>query len=259
MQRKYLFSLSLTIILGLVVGIFWWSNNNAAQAEKKPDNVNPLEIVNNKAKNAQRGDLTAAKELVSEIITVAGFENELRGFTAESIKERVGIAENQYQLGQSEGIPEANVARTINGLAIKFNLPEFAKTDIYEVRKLRLSLLPNFPQLVGKKPQGNQPLFVGSTFDSKMSPAESILVLTMMMHQKLANKDYQLTKQEQLAQWEDKYGNQRNNNKRQSLDELTKDRNKEINNAFQQSAKRMSFPDALQLSTLILNTLGVKN
>lgn len=257
MQRKYLFSLSLILILGLVVGAFWWSNSQTTQAEKKPDDVHPYEAVNNKAKDARRGDLEASKELVGDIISISGFESHLRGFTTESIKERVGNAESLYQSGQSEGVSEAKVVRTINGLAIKFNLPEFARTDTYEVRKLRLSLLPSFPNIIGQKPNGTQPVFAGSSFDSKMSPAEAILILSMMMHQKLANKNYQLTKAERLIQWEEKYGDRRSN--RQSLEEITRNRSAEIDTALQRSAAAMSIPDALQLSTLILNTLGIEN
>lgn len=259
MQKKYLISLSLVSLLGLVIGAFWWSNDNAAQAEKKPDVLDSFGTLNSKAKNSRGGDVNAAKELVGEIISASGFESELSGLTSNSVKDRVGNAESLYQTGQIEGVSEAKVARTINGLAIKFNLPEFAKTDVSEVRKLRLSMLPSYPEIIGKKPNGNQPLFVGGNFDSKMSPAESILVLTMMMHQKLSNKDYQLTKEERLIQWEEKYGNRRGNAKRQSLDDLTKNRGKEIRAALEQGTRTMSVPSALQLSTLILNTLGIRN
>jgi len=259
MKKKYLFTLSLLSILGLVFGAFWWSNSVPAQAEKQLEAKNSIEMVNSKAKNSRGGDLEAAKELVGEIITGSGFEAELRGFTSNSIKERVGNAESLYQTGQIEGISEANVARTINGLAIKLNLPEFAKTDSYEIRKLRISLVPSYPELIGKKPNGTQPIFAGQSFESKMSPAESILVLTMMMHQKMGNKDYQLTKQERMLLWEQKYYKGGNSKNQTSLEEITKNRSKELNNAIQQGAKRMSTPDALQLSTLILNTLGVRN
>ena len=258
MQKKHLFSLSLISFLGLVIGAFWWFNDTAAQAEKKPAEKHPFEAINNKAKDARRGDVETAKELVSEVIAVSGFENELRGFTSNSIKERVGNAESLYQQGQGEGISEGNVARTINGLAIKFNLPAFAKTDTYEVRKLRLSLLPSFPEIIGKKLNGTQPLFAGSSFDSKMSPAEAILILSMMMNQKLSNKNYQLTHAEQLIQWEEKYGKQRGRSKVASLEEITKNRSAEINLALQRSAEALSIPNALQLSTLILNTLGIE-
>lgn len=257
MQRKYLFSLSLITIFGLAVTVFWWFNNNAAQAKKNNVESNPFEAINTKAKDAQRGDVESSKELVREIISVSGFENELRGFTASAVMERVGNAQSRYQSGQSEGTSESAVARTINGLAIKFNLPEFARTDTYEVRRLRLSLMPNFPGLIGQKPNGVQPLSNGEKFDSKMSPAEAVLILSMMMHQKLANKHYQLTKAERLTLWEQKYGKRQSNRQTPSLDELTKDRSGEIDSALRRSADALSIPDTLQLSTLILNTLGI--
>lgn len=188
-----LFILSLSLFMILGIGLFWLSQNKVAEAQSNAETPHPLAAINQKAKAARSGNLTDAEDLVGEIIHVAAIENELRGFTASSIKERVGRAESRYRLGQSAGIPESKVVRTINGLAKKFDLPQYARTNSYEVRKLRLELLPNLPQLTNQTSQGIQPLTVGSKFDSEMSPAEAFMILSMMAQQKLLNPEYQLT------------------------------------------------------------------
>ncbi len=133
MKKIVLFVLSLGVFATLGIGVFFLSEKNVAQAENIP---HPLETINQKAIDARTGNQADAEELVGEIIRVAGFENVLIGFTSSSIKQPVGRAESRYRLGQSSGISERKIVRTINGLVKQFDLPAYAKTDLYEVRKL---------------------------------------------------------------------------------------------------------------------------
>lgn len=136
------------------------------------------------------------------------------------IKGRVGQAESRYHQSQAAGVSEARVAQTINSLAFKLKLPDYAKTSIYEVRKLRLALIPNFPQFINQKSQGMQPVRAGAKFDSRMSPAEAVFVTEMMMQQKLSNEEYQVTNKERLKDWKEKHNHHPNhgNSQRQAQD-----------------------------------------
>ena len=109
MKRKTLLTLSLSLLAALSVGFFWLTPKDVAEAENIP---HPLKSINQKAEDTRTGNLTDAKDLVGEVIRVAGFEGELAGFATTAIKDRVGKAESRYRLGQTSGIPEAKIVRT---------------------------------------------------------------------------------------------------------------------------------------------------
>ncbi len=252
MKRLVLFLLGLSLIVGLGIGVFWSTNENVAKAEGVP---HPLDGINQKARDARNGNQANAEALVGEVIRVAGFENELIGFTSSSIKQRVGRAESRFRLGQSAGIPERKIVRTINGLARQFNLPAYAKTDLYEVRKLRLELLPNFPDLIGQKTQNVQPMAVGAGLEAEMSPAESVLILSLMIQQKLLNQDYQLTTAERRTRWNEMHNHRPG---RISSPHPARNRASEMRERLRVAASSASMSDAFQLSTITLNTLGIE-
>ena len=252
MKRKILLVSSLSLLAVLSIGLFWLTPKDVAQAENVP---HPLESINQKAKDARDGNLTDAKDLVGEVIRVAGFEGELAGFATTAIKERVGNAESRYRLGQTAGVPEAKIVRTINGLARRLNLPAFARTNQYEVRKLRLELLPNFPELITQKTQGLQPIAVGAGLEPQMSPAEAFLIFSLMVQQKLNNREYQMTRAERTSRWNEKHHHQPGQTP--SLNPFP-NRNREMKEAIRQGIASASNSDVMQLSDVTLNTLGIE-
>jgi len=257
MKKSILFlSLGLMIVLG--VGLLWLSKGNTTQAESASNSLHPFDAINQKAKNARAGNRADAEELVGEVIHISDTENVLGGFTASSIKERVGRNESRYRLGQAQGIPEGKIVRTINGLAKKLNLPDYARTNSYEVRKLRLSLLPNFPQLINQKTQGSQPSTVGTKLDPQMSPAEAVFVLAMMIQQKMVNDEYQLTNSERLSKWKEAHNHHPKKPKKDDSQNPASNRNSEMRRALEIGANSTSISDALQLSNITLNTLGIE-
>lgn len=255
MKRRILFFLYFSLALGVNLGLFWLTNRKPVVAQNNSRAGHPLASVNSKAKIARDGNQTNAEAYVGEIIAVSGLENELRGFTSNSIKDRVGRAESRYRLGESPGIPEAKIVRTVNGLARKLNMPGYVRTSEYEVRRLRLGLLPNFPQVISQKNQGSQPVDAGSQIDPQMSPAEAVFVLSMMMQQKLANPEYQLTRTELLNRWTEthNHGAEPSGNSHPA-----QNRSREVRDALKQAARSMSMSTALQLSNMTLNTLGIE-
>lgn len=252
MKRIILF-LSLSFLITLGVKSVWFSTENSVQAEDAPKPPHPFEIVNQKAKNARSGDLTEAKDLIAETMLLTGFEDKLRGSAAETVKDRVGRHESRYHDGETEGVSEARIVRTINGLAAKLKLPEFAKTNTYEVRKLRLSLIPSFPQLIGQKSSKSSPVSAGSKLDSQMSPAEAVFVTEMLIQQKLSNEEYQVTNAERKRQWSETHNHRPGNN----LLRQSQERSREMRKALDKGAKSLSILDTMSITTLILNTLGI--
>lgn len=257
MKRPILF-LSLGLILSLGIGLLWLSKGNTVQADNSSNSTHPLTAINQKAKNARTGNQAAAKELVGEMIRVSGITNELDGFSTDSVSERVGRNESRYRLGQADGIPEGKIVRTVNGLAKKLNLPDYARTNSYEVRKLRLSLLPNFPELINQKTQSSQPAVVGTKLDSQMSPAEAVFVLTMMMQQKMVNEEYQVTNSERLSKWNDSHNHNPKKPKEDKSQNSASSRSDEMRGALENGVDSIPTFDALQLADITLNTLGIE-
>lgn len=253
MKRRILVFLSLVVVIG--IGGFWLTGKGPVEAQSSPQGAHPLKAINDKARAARAGSISDAEDYVAEIIRVAGFEGELNGFTATAIKDRVGRAESRYRQGQAAGIPEAKIVRTVNGLARKFDLPDYVRTSNYEVRRLRLGLLPNFPQIITQETQGVLPVSVGAQIDSQMSPAEAVFVLAMMLQQKMVNTEYQLRHSERLDRWAETH----NHSAPQSNSpHPAQNRSREIREALTRAASSASMSDSLSLSNLTLNTLGIE-
>lgn len=255
MKKRTLFFLSLSVVLSLGIAWLLLTDKGSVKAQDNPPPANPLDAINQKAKVARNGSRQDAEEYVNEIIRIAGFAGELNGFTSSTIKDRVGRSELRYRQGLVAGIPETRIVRTVNGLVNQFNLPNYAQTSDYEVRKLRLGLLPSFPQVISQKSQGTQPLSNGSNLDSQMSPAEAVFVLAMMLQQKLANPEFQVTHAERRIRWasEHSHGGEPDNSIHTS-----QGRTVEIKDSLRRAASSTSMSDALHLSGMTLNTLGIE-
>jgi len=254
MKRKVLLFLSLSIAVSVAISLFWLTKDVPVTAQSVPTQQNPFDPINQKARQARSGDLIDAQDYVTEIVKASGFESELRGLTADAIKIRAGVAESHYRQGLTVGIPESKVVRTVNGLVKKFNLPDFTKTSNYEVRRLRVGLLPSFPQVISQRNAGVQSRG-DSAVEPLMSPGEALFVLGMMLQQKLANPEYQLTHSERLAHWAQSHSHGPNDGGSPAMNE---GRIREMRGALNQAAGSTSIPDALQLSNLVLNTLGIE-
>lgn len=255
MKKRTLFFLSLSLVASLGIGWLWLTENDSVEAQSNPPTVHPLEEINRKAKLARNGSQSDAEEYVRDIISISGFAGELSGFTSTAVKVRVGRSESRYRQGLAAGIPEGKIVRTVNGLVRKFNLPDFTKTSAYEVRRLRLGLILGFPQIITQKSQGSSPVSVGSQIDAQMSPAEAVFVLAMMLQQKLANPEFQMTRTERVSRWSAAHSHSAGPNNSVNLSQT---RSREIEIALQQAAASTSMSDALHLSGVTLNTLGIE-
>jgi hypothetical protein len=116
-------------------------------------------------------------------------------------------------------------------------------------------LLPQFPQVVAQKNQTTLAVSAGEQIDSEMSPAEAVFILTMMMQQKLVNPAYQLTHSEQVNHWAERNSRQAGQG---NPPHPAQNRSREIMAALNQAVISTSVTDALQLSGITLNTLGIE-
>ena len=243
-----------TFLVASAVILFSGDESRTVRAEA--DFAHPWSELKIVARESKSGDLVAAKSLIREIIQASGFSSELRGFTASTIEDRVGRAESRYRLGQGSAITEARIARTVNGLVLKFSLPQYARTSTYEVRRLRLELLPHFPEIVSVTVRSAGSSSVGSQMTDSMGPAEAFFLLSMLLQQKLNNPDYQLTHLEIVQRWPETHNHGSTPSNRSA--HPARERSDGLRSAIRDAANRSGVIDALQLSTLALNTLGIE-
>ena len=258
MKRRSLFFFSLSLVAVLTTALLFLQRD-PVQARDSLRAPHPLAEINQKAKSVRNGNSSDASAYVTEILKVAKVESELPGIAeaaTSTIIDRVARAEVNYREGRSEGIDESKVVRTINGLVLRLHLPEYSYTDVYEVRRLRFMMLPNFPEIIGRNTGRRPAITEGSRFDSKMSPAEALLILTMMLQQKQYNPEFQLTIAERRSLWNEMHDHRPGEN---FAPNVPGNRNAETQVALRRAGETMRTSDLLSLSDITLNTLGIEN
>ncbi len=254
MKNRILLVLGLVSLMFISVGLFFLGDRSVT-ANSNARTTHPLKSINEKARAVRMGSHSEALDLVDEIIRVANVEPELDSFATDAVKVRVAKAENIFRRENVGGVSEQKVVLTINRLVHKLRLPAYARTSVNEVTRLRFMLLPNFPEIVSRKSERSSPIPVGARFNTEMSPAEGFFVLVMMFQQKLYNPEFQLTHEERLSLWNELYADRPVGSIPQNL---PNNRGIEVRGAIRNAGQRMSSQDALNLSELTLNTLGVK-
>jgi hypothetical protein len=146
----------------------------------------PYERVNDRAAAVRGVDEKAIRELADAVLLLITLDRPpsaiLRPFM-----ERVAQAEIDYRSGRKAGIPEANVVRVFDYLAVKLRAPNYARTDEDEVRDKRLSIAQIMPNFIPRRPPGageESPLWFPYTVDPLMSPLESVYVTHSLITQK---------------------------------------------------------------------------
>jgi hypothetical protein len=149
---------------------------------------------NSKARLAKSGDERAVRDLADEVFTEFGY-SEVAGVLS-LFKDRLVRAEINYRRTGNGGIPERNVVRMLNGLTKELGAPDYARVSVHQVRYLRVNLLPVFPSFIGHSStrQSNR-----SIIDPEMSPLEATGLTLLLVTQKLANEDFQVTPEEWTA------------------------------------------------------------
>jgi hypothetical protein len=164
----------------------------AGQAEP-----NPLVTINEKAPAAKDGDVAATRELVDEMFRMFDFAQEFAELD-DSVKERLVRAQlNHSSKHGKSSCSEARVVHAVNLLADRVGTPAYTRTNVFEVRRLRASLLVNTPDISG--PRFKTDVRKGQKQNTTMSPIETFFVAVTLIQQKRHNPEYQLTNDEWVA------------------------------------------------------------
>lgn len=218
MRKRNTWVISLLLFFALAGGAIWITSNSTAQnksgADKRggpqssPVEANtskPLGNINDKSRAANNGGETEIRELADEIFATYQLDQAPAGL-GDVIKERLVNAEINYRSGKGqEGISDASIVRAVNYLAYKAGAPIYAQTNVFELRRAKLALLPYTADLQARS-RATDGLMLGdgktTTKDANsptMSPLEATFYMILLVRQKMSNADYQLTNQEFVA------------------------------------------------------------
>lgn len=215
MKRRNMAMLSMFLLCALAGGAIWINSNSAArtQAEERPGEQSfpaqaktssPWDHLNQKSRAAKKGGETEIRALADEIFTMYQLNKAPAGL-GESIKERLVRAEINYRTGkEQDGISDASIVRAVNYLALKVGAPPFARTNVFELRRLKAAMLPYTPALQSRSHvTGAEIVTAGRTIDEHkaptMSPLEATVFMMSLIQQKRFNTEYQLTQEEFVA------------------------------------------------------------
>jgi len=253
MRRTLLYSVPIIAVFSLIGAAVFNSLDLRTSGMPLPasydDNV-AFSQLNIKARAVNEGGGSAAvNDLVNELFTTFSTT------VATDVKTRIVNSELLYQANQRGGVTETAVVQVVNGLKVKFNTPEFSKTDVYEVRKLRQALQLLAPQFVGHGRQSEQSAVgdVNVTIVPEMSPAEAVFVTVAMLNQKMSNPNYQLTQAERNAMWADLHST-----KIGQAVEVDPTRTSQISNAIGSKFATMSALEILAVPHRALDILGIE-
>ncbi|CAN5874606.1 hypothetical protein BH20ACI4_BH20ACI4_09450 [soil metagenome] len=253
MRTKFILFLSIAVLL--LIGGTIISNNFSSEVsgQSQPPSYDEnfaLQALNVKARAVnENGNSTAVTDLVNEVFDT------FQLVVASDVKSRIVNSESLYRTNQRDGVDEIEIVRVVNGLQIEFNTPEFSKTDIYEVRKIRQSLQLFAPQFVGhgRPSEANFVNNVNPTIVTKMSPAEAVFVTLTLIYQKKSNAEYQQSTAERNSSWSESHG-------LKGIQEVedNPERTNQMFNAIGTKTNSMSSTELLAIPHTALNILGIE-
>lgn len=225
---------------------------------------NPLANLNERAGAANDNSEASVRALADEVFNALAL-NEVPAGMLDAVKERLVRAEMNHRAGRTRGIDEVNVIRVINGLARRFNAPEYARTNRYEVRRLRMSTLPFLPRFIAEErpERGRRRRDIGSSINPAMSPLEATFLMVLMLKQKEVNPEYQVTQAERTEQWAERRRAGRSDASRQQAEPRAEARSAtarqiELEQAVARGLSDTSPSELLNIPNRMLDILGVE-
>ncbi len=263
-KRIVFFSIILASILGLGAVLLASSPPAQGYAQRKSKEGNnglkSLSRLNERARAAKGGQEGAVRALANDIFDTFGMRTESNA-VMHPFQERIIQAELSYRNGTGQKIPEIKVVRMINGLVRKIGAPDYARTDLGEVRRLRMGLLTYLPALVEGEGKSSK-REVGSSIDRSMSPLEAVYVTLLMLQQKQHNDEYQLSPSERTAaRANNGKVRQEASNRRQTEPQLilrqATPREEEIAQVIRQGLAKKNSDELMKLANKSLDILGI--
>jgi hypothetical protein len=252
MRHRKLFVLVLLSSALLVTALLVVGRRASGQDTAK-ETSNSIARINEKATLLNTGDQTQVREVADEVFKAFDLDQVPDEVISET-RDRLIAAEVRYRAGQGKPISEFGVVRMVNMLADSLGAPAYAKTNVFEVRRMEMNFIPWLGKFMSQKAAHNNTDVkrVGASFNPTMSPLEAVTIAGLLIQQKRFNPGFQLTQSEWLAKH---YG------KRNPKDNLQEARNtqshEQLDQILQRSTDTMTAKDFIKLSHNALDKLGV--
>ncbi|MEP6912723.1 MAG: hypothetical protein ABI923_08210 [bacterium] len=255
MNRRYAVLALLLIGSALVTGAVFVAGGRLVRGQSQSnatENSHSLARINDKAGRITGSDEAAIRSLTDEVFN--GFDSsQAPAGTVDAIKERLVRAEINYRAGVGKGVSEFGIVRMHNLLAGKLGVPDYAMTNVFEVRRFEMNALPYIPNLIGRS---NAAKAIGSSFNATLSPIQAFSIATLLMQQKLYNEDYQVTQAEWVAKHGGNHATKEKNPSNGGKSE--KPRSREIDEAIERGAGSLRSAELLNLPGAALDALGIE-
>lgn len=257
MRRRNQAAVPLLLCCAVLAGALWATSNSTASNSSAPapreiDDGCGLTSVNAKALAAKGGDEASVRALADEMFRLFEFDQAPAGMD-DAIKERLVRAEFNYRNGSHKVDPsEFRIVHVVNRIADRLGAPAYARTNVFEVRRLRTDLLPYTSDL--------QTGGADAEFGAALSPLEAFFFAVSLLQQKRHNVEFQLTNDE----WRALHGGARaGGSSGQFRGEMSArlsdtSRGDEMQQAIDKGFAAMSAAEILSLPEQLLDTLGVE-
>lgn len=256
-MRKRTKAILILSVLTLCVSVSWLGFGPSASS-KSPFVPGSLE---EKARKAKGGDEDAVRDLTEQVFY------EYRGMLPPEVldgaKERVVRAEVEYRKNGKGAVRESHVAAAVNFLADKFKAPDFAKTDVRQVKVLRARMRSGAPSFFAPEPEGKKGLKkkLGEPMNPEVSPLEATSLMLVMLTQKAFNDEFQQTPEEfavRLRRRPERLGPQVGGLTLVANDPRNIEKTRAVVQAATEGLAHMNVTDAINLTADTFDRLGVK-
>ena len=168
--------------------------------------------LNQMARSAQYGDEPSVRALVTAELQQFAWTAQASDLSLIA-QDRITRSEVAYRAHTLSSISDSTIEYAFNRLAARLNAPDFAYTNVAQIRKLRLSMIAGTPQLTGAASGVGTG---GSILRTGMAPSEAAWVTLSLIQQKAYNADFQV----RPSDW-DSYVVQKEESKRQTYQQGT--------------------------------------
>jgi len=280
MRKRNTALISLLLLCALAGGAIWITSNSAAhgnaaagkrgEAQLSPvaaDTSNPLININAKSRAANQGGETEIRGLADEIFTSYQFDEAPAGIS-EDIKERLVRAEISYRAGNGQqGVSDASIVRAVNYLGNKVGAPDYAQTNVFELRRMKSGILPYTADLQARSHKaqanamirGDRSARANDPTTPTMSPLEATFFMTALVQQKQFNSEYQLTNKEYVQLHGGKRRGNSNKQFRAAMESRKGDssRTDELEKKVKKHATAMTLSEIVNLPQELMYVLGI--
>jgi len=151
---------------------------------------NPSIVLDQKAKQSNVTDRKSIQDLAHQVVTyphVFGIPDPVSGL----LETKLTDAEINFRNNNGHAVSEAELANLLNWMGNKFNLPDYSKTTVAQVRTLRMGSVLASPSFMGTTLSGKEQQHKGDQVRPNLSPLQAMHLLQLMIDQKVLNPIYQ--------------------------------------------------------------------